>query len=494
MGTASASTVNLSIDELCRKYRNESVHTEHVAALAVRLFDETRRLLNFSASDRRILEAAGRLHDVAYGIDPRHHRDRGAEIVLRDDLDGFTDTERAVIAGVMLCHSGDWEATRRHPLVIHLPDPQRALRLGAILRIADGLDFGHIQDAAIVSVRFSGRKVLVTVRSPLFPYNLDRADQKADLWRGTFAVDVQFVQARPTKHPWELLGSEIGVHEAARRLVALQFKIIVTSAEGVLQDKNSEPLRNLRVAIRRLRTALRVFRKPLKGTSAESNDFMLERLNQILGPARDLDVWIEFLNDPEVQKQLAGNRRWAALMRYQLANRRLQQPTVRRHLSGPTFSALKLRISRLTRVELPRLIATELPVSPRKHAKRVLRKCLRRVVQLGKLRHSGSTDELHCLRVALRKARYMAEWFAPILGSSFDKLRKRIRAVERTVATIHDTDVGLTQISAQGPTPPRSLVRQLELHRRDYLGRLNQAWSRLEQMVARKEIRRQLKL
>ncbi len=494
MDTASPTTVKLSIEELCNKYHNETVHTEHVAALALRLFDEMRRLLNFSASDRAILEAAGRLHDVAYSIDPRHHRDKSAEIVLRDGLEGYPDTERAVIVGVMLCHSGDWEATRQHPLIAQLPDPQRACRLGAILRIADGLDFGHIQDAAIVGVRSSGRKVRVTARSPLFPHNLDRAHQKADLWRATFPVDIEFLSARQAKRQSNLLGSELGVLEASRRLIALQFKIIVTSVEGVLQDEHSEPLHDVRVAIRRLRTTLQVFRKPLTGTMAETIDFVLERLNQVLGPARDLDVWIEFLNNPEVQEQLAGNRRWTALMRHQLANRRLQQPTVRRHLSGPSFSALQLKISRLVRVELPWLIATEPPESLKKHARRALGKSLRRALKLAKLRHSHSVDELHRLRAALRKARYMVEWFAPILGSSFDKLRGRIHAVERTVATIHDADMGLAQISTQGPPPPRSLVQRLELRRRDHLARLDRVWHRLEQIVAQQDVRCQLKL
>ena len=32
----------MSIDELCAAYNNEDVHTEHVTALALQLFDHTR--------------------------------------------------------------------------------------------------------------------------------------------------------------------------------------------------------------------------------------------------------------------------------------------------------------------------------------------------------------------------------------------------------------------------------------------------------------------
>src|SRR5580700_8007475 len=63
----------LSLDELCAAYHNEDVHTEHVTALALRLFDRTRAWLDLPMSGRQLLDAAARLHDVGYSIDPVHH-------------------------------------------------------------------------------------------------------------------------------------------------------------------------------------------------------------------------------------------------------------------------------------------------------------------------------------------------------------------------------------------------------------------------------------
>ena len=76
-------TGRLTIDELCAAYDNEDVHTEHVTGLALQLFDHTHAALGLPASGRRVLEAAARLHDVGYSLDPMHHMQASAQIVAR---------------------------------------------------------------------------------------------------------------------------------------------------------------------------------------------------------------------------------------------------------------------------------------------------------------------------------------------------------------------------------------------------------------------------
>jgi exopolyphosphatase/guanosine-5'-triphosphate,3'-diphosphate pyrophosphatase len=471
--------VALSIDELCRKYHNESVHSEQVARLALRLFDLTRSAHQLPAADRAILNAAARLHDVGYSVDARHHREKSAEIVRREGLKGFRDSQRAVVAATLLFHAQDIEPSRQHPLVRNLPDPARAIRLGALLRMADGLDSGHLQDAAIVSVRCGQRKVRVFVRSPLFPANVEHAGQKADLWRETYPTGIEFVPASPVKTVVTLLNPDVSVLEAARRLLVRPSKIVAVNVPGALLGQDIECLHDLRVAIRRLRVVLRTFRKPLARTPAKELDRVLQRLNQALGPVRDWDVWVNFLS----QMELAGNRRWAAFVRHQIETRQLQLPTARRHLRGPAFRALQRKLDRLGRLELPRLIDTSPPESLEKFARRAFTKQLGRALKLAKLRRSTQPDDLHRLRIALRKARYLGEFFAPVLGTPVDKLTRRLHAVERVLATIHDMDVHLAKIATQGPPPPRLLSLTLAERRRKALANIEKEWARLKTVL-----------
>jgi CHAD domain-containing protein len=286
----------------------------------------------------------------------------------------------------------------------------------------------------------------------------------------------------------------MSVPEAARWLIRRQSRLIVINVEGALKGEGTVSLHDLRVAIRRLRTVFRVFRKPLAVTSAAQIDLALKRLNRRLGPVRDLDVWIGFLTDGAVQKHVADQPRWEEFVRQEIANRKLHQPALRRCLSGRAFAALQSKISRLERVELPRLQAAMPPETVAKLARRAWGKSLRRALRLADLRHTGQPEGMHQLRIALRRARYLGEFFAPVLGEPYDKLTRRIHGAEQALGKIHDTDVGLVPVHHKGPPLPRGLVRCLKQRRAGYRAKLDIKWRRLEEFAGKRGIRRKLDL
>ncbi|MCX6899809.1 MAG: CHAD domain-containing protein [Verrucomicrobia bacterium] len=484
-----------TIEQLCRKYDNEDAHTGHVTTLALRLFDATRKRLKLPAADRAILKTASRLHDIAYSVNATAHRETGAGIVLREGLGGYSDSDRNLIAAVMLLHSGAVPALRRHRLVRRLPDPQRALRLGALLRVADGLDYGHQQDASIKGVEFAAGAVRVTVRSSRFPYNIERADQKSDLWWSVFPLGIELIPAAGGRDADPaLLRRGLHVLEAARRLLSLQFKTVLINVDGAMKGKSPRPLHDIRVAIRRTRAVLRAFRGPLAGTSAEKVARVLKRLNRTLGPPRDADVLVVFLTSDDVERQFAKEPGWPAFVRRQICRQRRQLRVVRRHLAERKIAALKLEMGRLLRLDLPRLAKTSPSVPLQKLARRHLRRRLNRARALARLRHSKSSDDLHRLRITLRRARYLGEFFSPVLGATIKELTERIHDAERSLARIHDADVGLQRLLSGGLKPPRSLVSLLKQRRREHLAKLDKAWRCLNQSAFQRAVRRRLRL
>jgi CHAD domain-containing protein len=476
----------LTIEQFCRRYDNENAHTEHVTTLALRLFDATRERLKLPVADRPILEAAGRLHDIAYSVDPSAHRETGAAIVLREGLDGFSDADRDLIAAVMLLHSGAIAALQRHRWIKRLPNRRRALRLGALLRVADGLDYGHQQDAVIESVEAGARTIRVTVCSGRFPRNIERADQKADLWWTVFPLGIELVAGAGgcDQQPGEL---RRGLHvlEAARRLLSLQFKTVLVNVDGARKGGSDEPLHDIRVAVRRARAVLRAFREPLAGTSAEKLSRVLQRLNRALGTARDADVLVAFLARDDVRQQLAKERGWAAFIRQQVRRQRQQLGGVRRELAERKLAALKLAMGRLLRIELPRLVKAAPSGSLEKLARRQFRNELGRAFALAPLRRSKSSDDLHRLRIALRRARYLGECFSALLGAKVAEQTARIHDAERALARIHDTDVGLQRLASGRLKPPASLLSLLQERRQKYLAKLDVLWRRLDRCARR---------
>lgn len=478
----------LSVEQLCARYENDDVHAEHVTRLALKLFDATHRWLGMSRDDRGLLEAASRLHDVAYRVDPVHHPERGAEIAWCEGVKGFSSDERACIAAIILLCAGKWKTVSRHPIVKSLREPRQAMQLGVYLRIAEGLDWAHVQDAAIVGVKRSSRQIRVRVRSDWFPANLARADQKADLWREVFPLDIRFVREK-SRHPRPMVEPGMPALEAARRMLSVQYKTILADVEGAIMGEDIEPLHRIRVAIRRLRCLLRTFRRFLPNT--DRIDEVLGSLGNALGPARDLDVWVSFLRSEEVSLVVPDTPRWRALVRHQQQVRRLQLPTVRRELRGARFPALRRGMATLLRAQLPSLLGAGLAVRLEQFAAKKFRKELRHVRELGSLRRSSSPKKLHRLRVALRRARYLGEFFGPVLGNSADKLTRRLHRVEKPLAAMHDLDVGLALLRQSGPAAPRAFVDLVATRREAQRSRIEPAWQQLVklQKKARRELR-----
>ena len=463
--------VRSSIDELCASYDNEDVHTGHVTSLALQLFDQTRPWLGLTSSGRRLLEAAGRLHDVGYSIDPLHHVPASAEIARTEGIRGFRKSERDQIIQIMVRHSGK---------AIMCGAPKRVLELAAFLRIGDGLDYSHAQTAHIVRVRRAQRKIVVMVRCDSLPQCLPRTDRKADLWRAVFPYDIEFIAApTPSGGQRPLVNPTLHVIEAARRLLWIQFKTLIVNLDAAVEGKSGEPLHEIRVAMRRMRSLLRAFRKHLPDEPRREIEKLLADINQELSPVRDLDVWVDLLQSAPVRSTMARSRLWPAFLRHHLQRHDLAHATVRRCLRGPHFAAQRLKISRFLRTELPRLIKIEPHGALTKLGDTQLDKALRRALKRRRLRHSTSPKKLHEMRIALRKARYLSEFFAPVLGANTAKLARRLRKVERVLGRIHDIDMGIVHLSHEGPPPPRLFAAYLEEQRNQNLQQLDTVWRRL---------------
>ena len=132
------------------------------------------------------------------------------------------------------------------------------------------------------------------------------------------------------------------------------------------------------------------------------------------------------------------------------------------------------------------------PGSLPKFAARQLDRALRRARKHERLRRSTSPKKLHELRIALRKARYLAEFFAPVLGDNIAKLAKRLHQVERVLGRIHDVDMGMEHLTREGPLPPRVLADHLTQQREQNLGKLDKVWRLLVDSALQDRVQQEL--
>jgi exopolyphosphatase / guanosine-5'-triphosphate,3'-diphosphate pyrophosphatase len=149
--------------DFARSCHVDEPHSQHVARLALSIFDGLSAPFSLKKSDRKLLEAAALLHDVGYFIAYSGHHKHSYHLIRHAELFSFSPRERELIAQIARYHRKSLPK-RRHETFQALgeTDRQRVERLGGILRLADGLDRRRSSTVQSVSCTFGG--TLFTVR------------------------------------------------------------------------------------------------------------------------------------------------------------------------------------------------------------------------------------------------------------------------------------------------------------------------------------------
>jgi exopolyphosphatase/guanosine-5'-triphosphate,3'-diphosphate pyrophosphatase len=152
--------------ELAERCNYQAAHAEHVARMALALFDQTRAAHGFTDREREWLEYAALMHDIGTHISfVRHHR-HSYYLIKNGDLRGFHPDEIEVMALVARYHRRG-TPKRSHDDYARLPGPlRRAVRvLASILRLAESLDRSHGQVISSLDLQDRGSDMLLQIRS-----------------------------------------------------------------------------------------------------------------------------------------------------------------------------------------------------------------------------------------------------------------------------------------------------------------------------------------
>ena len=135
-----------SVFSLARTFEGDEVHSQHVAHLSLRMFDDLQPAHDLDASYRELLWAAGILHDIGTAIDYDYHHHHSSYIVLNHTLPGYSPRELALIS--LLCryhrNKGKPKLRKLRSLMVKL-DKQALRVLTGMLRLAEYFERGRRQ-------------------------------------------------------------------------------------------------------------------------------------------------------------------------------------------------------------------------------------------------------------------------------------------------------------------------------------------------------------
>lgn len=320
---------------------------------------------------------------------------------------------------------------------------------------------------------------------------LARAPGLVPLAEIEFDPRARFAPARGPAGRWPRLSPHTTSLEALARIARAQLAVVRANALGLRTGVDAEHLHDTRVALRRLRSLV----SELEGVLAEDEraelGAELRWLAACTGPARDLDVLLFDLrlSAPELRAELAPLE--AALV----AERARLQGELCAALASPRARALRARLrTTFAGAGDPACAGPKAawPFAPLL-AKRLRRRWRKVVARAERLDAGSPAAELHALRIAAKKLRYLLECCRGLAPKAelADVLR-RLKGLQEALGQVQDSEVhtalarelALTVAVGAGARAHLALGRFLErLEQRGRAARAHQA-ERVAQLLA----------
>ena len=208
-------------------------------------------------------------------------------------------------------------------------------------------------------------------------------------------------------------GRKQSVSHAFARISQSASDQVVGNWNGIMAGDDPEFAHQMRVGLRRMRTAVRAFRGVIDTPELRTLARDLGQLGRHVGELRDADVLLSDITKPVLQSSgsLEGARELEILLQGHSSGAREQ---LREELQKSGWNALLLHVSLLPHgVGWEDQLETEQKVGH--YAPTALKKCWKPVIRRARRLNELDTEERHSLRKNLKTLRYTLEFFAPVL-------------------------------------------------------------------------------
>jgi len=221
--------------------------------------------------------------------------------------------------------------------------------------------------------------------------------------------------AQPVKARGVLLEGGATVDGAFRSIGAAALDHLQANAAGVLAGEDPEYVHQMRVALRRMRSAFRLFAPVLPEDAMTRFVEEMRWLAGALGPARDWDVFVDE-SLPQFSAKIREPAARAALEKAAKRMRRHANRTARRTVGSSRYRLFTLSlagwIAASKWADEPGPAAAPLARPVLEFAAETLDRRRARVRKRGRKLASRTPGELHRLRIAIKQLRYAADFFS----------------------------------------------------------------------------------
>ncbi len=293
---------------------------------------------------------------------------------------------------------------------------------------------------------------------PLIPLADSKAERGHRLLVGDGRLEAHRVElpvARPHDTP----------HEHLAHVLAAGNRTLLANAHALFEiggdiDAKLEFVHQARIAVRRMRSALRTFEPVVDDRRERLLSRRLGGVGRAFGDARDQDVFAT-VTLAHVERQVAiddEGRRAMVALRDVAASRRIEaHAALMRHLDAGEFGAVTIAVERAI-VRLERAAAKD-RATLAKRAPRWLGRQMDRIVPLA--RRIACLDDVarHGLRIEVKRLRYALDLFAGLYpAEAVDDYRDALAALQDKLGKINDAAVAAHLLHAWTAETSNSVV------------------------------------
>ena len=290
----------------------------------------------------------------------------------------------------------------------------------------------------------SAKHLLLAVEKLLGDHELKLAGHSKARYR--LALGEGEANAEPEKARLARISKRNSCAEAFSAILASAIRQIVVNRQAVLQTDDPEGAHQMRIGLRRLRSALRALRPLVDGASLRVFERAARDMGRCVGMLRDADVLITGIQAP--MEQVASDKSGFSELRDVLArDLETKRDEVRRALQGPTWTRLQLYLALWPRT-LEDHNGLARPIT--EHARSVLHTAWRRPVKLARNLDRLDAEHRHEMRKALKELRYQTEFFAPLFkGREARDFIEQLKALQEVFGYINDAHMAPRLVEVQ---------------------------------------------
>jgi CHAD domain-containing protein len=245
---------------------------------------------------------------------------------------------------------------------------------------------------------------------------------------------------------------DAGYLALAAKYVRRQAKQLADQLDGICRAEDIEYVHRARVASRRLRAALRMFRDCFGAKAVKRWRNAIRQLASDLGDARDKDVQIVFLcgvmdavKDPACYPGVA---RLMVQLERQREKLQFKVLAAVKHLrASGVLEDMETKAKRIWSDLMAAEFDSRSAFAREQTGKYIRRRLRRLLAQEESLHNPEDVKGHHAMRIAAKRLRYTLEITKPVHGEEIQAAIDAVKKVQSLLGDIHDCDVWIEQLA-----------------------------------------------